>query len=220
MDADPRDARSREALRLAAALNTRGLRCKDEARYDEGRALYERALALLEATTGPHGDAVATLYHNLAGIAHARGDYAAAEPLARRGLDIRRRADDHRPGDVAADEIALAAILDGLGRYDESERLYLGALRVFERARRRHAPEIAVALNNLGALHARRGDLDRAADLLDRAVALKRRTLGPDHPDVAVTQQPGAGQQAPRRPRPRRRALRRGRRDLRARARP
>ena len=44
-----------------------------------------------------------------------------------------------------------------------------------------------MTLNDLGAQYAERGLLDRAEDLLERAVALKNLSLGPRHPDVAVT---------------------------------
>src|SRR6476620_10697712 len=55
--------------------------------------------------------------HNLAGLDHARGRYAEAEPVARRGLEIRHRSGDS--GGVAADAAALAAILEALGRGEE-----------------------------------------------------------------------------------------------------
>jgi hypothetical protein len=75
--------------RSPAALNALGLRCKAEARYNEGRALYRRALGLLRRDPAPDWNAIATVYHNLAGIEHARGNFAEGEALARIGLAIR-----------------------------------------------------------------------------------------------------------------------------------
>lgn len=171
--------------REAAALNALGLLYKDLARYDEGRALYERALSLLESVANPTRDDIATIYHNLGGIEHARGDKAAGEPFARRGLAIRTSLPDPNARAIAADQVALAAILEGLEQYEESESLYLEALEVLEGVA--DAREIAVTLNDLGAHYAQRGRLERAADLLERAAALKKETLGPRHPDLAVT---------------------------------
>ena len=76
----------------------------------------------------------ATLFHNLGGLDHARGLFAAGEPYARRAVEIRERllSPDHT--ETAAHLAALAALLDGQGRYDEAERLYLRALSIFERA--------------------------------------------------------------------------------------
>lgn len=180
-------AEPRDDARLGAALNALGLLCKDLAKYDEGRACYERALWLLLGAPATHPDDVATLYHNLGGIEHARGDYAAGEAFARRGLAIRRTAGAGGRHALAADLAALAALVDGQGRSDEAEALYAEALDLFERAPHPDATEIAVVLNGLGALYVRRGQLERAAALLERAAAAKRRALGPRHPDLAVT---------------------------------
>jgi hypothetical protein len=100
-----------------ARLNALGLRCKAAARYEEGRAHYERALALLAAEPTPDVSAQATLHHNLAGIEHARGNYTAAEALARRGLEIRAGSIPEDTQGLASDLAALAAILDGQEAY-------------------------------------------------------------------------------------------------------
>lgn len=125
------------------------------------------------------------MYHNLGGIEHARGNYPAAEAFALEGLAIRRGQRPPDPLALAADRVALGAILDGQGRDRGAARLYHQALPVFERAG--DALEIGVTLNNLGALLVRRGRLARAVPLLERAALLKRQALGPCHPDLAVT---------------------------------
>jgi tetratricopeptide (TPR) repeat protein len=180
-------APSSEGGALVAALNALGLLSKDLGRYDEARGHYERALALLEGADATDPDDIATVYHNLGGIEHARGDYAAGEAFARRGLAIRTSLDNGDPFLIAADRVALAAILDGLTRYPEAERLYVEAVAVFERTPGEHEVEQGVALNDLGAQYAGRGWLDEAEALLTRAVDLKRRALGSRHPDTAVT---------------------------------
>ncbi len=76
---------------------------------------------------------MATLYHNLGKLEHARGRYARGEPLARRSLTIHRKALGPDHPHVADDAAALAAILNGLGRHDEAETLYRWALPIFER---------------------------------------------------------------------------------------
>lgn len=178
---------SDQPLRVAEALNVFGLLCKDLARYDEGRAAYQGALALVEAMPAPDQHSIATLYHNLGGIEHARRNYADAEPLARTGLEIRRKASPPDLRALAADIVAFAAILDGQGKFEEAEALYVEALPTLERAPHANAHEIGVALNDLGAHYARRGDFERAAELLTRSVELKTRTHGAEHPDVALS---------------------------------
>ena len=172
---------------LAAALNALGLLCKDLGRYDEAHGYYLRALTLLEREASADPDDIATLYHNLGGIEHASGNYAAAEALARRGLAIRSGLGRPEDGRLAADQVALAAILDGLGRYDEAERLYLEAITAFGQSAGAHDLDMAVALSDLGAQDAEQGRLERARARLSRAVELKRLALGPRHPDTAIT---------------------------------
>lgn len=170
---------------LAIALNSLGLACKDLAKFDDARAAYERALELLRVS-GASEDSIATIYHNLGGIEHARGSYAAAETFARTGLAVRRRvsADSDL---VAGDMVALAAILDGLDQHEEAEALYREGLQVFQRDRVTNAGEIAVALHGLGTLCSVRGRLQEAESYLTEAAAIKTDLLGSRHVDVAVT---------------------------------
>lgn len=160
-----------DALALAAALNSLGLLCKDVAQYDEARALYDRALALLQGAPATDPRDVAAVYHNLGGIEHARGNHAEGEAFARRGLAIREGIGGDQLA-IAVDMVALAALLDGQGKDDEAERLYVEALRILEADAAANAGEIAVALN----------DLARAAALYAEALAICERSLGADHP--------------------------------------
>lgn len=176
-----------DVLRLAHALNELGLVYKDLARYDEAQDVYERALGLLSRQPGAHSDEIATLEHNLGGIGHARGDWACAEDHARKGLELRRASCAGDDLALAADLTALGAILDARGKHLEAERLYLDALAIFDRAPDANALEIAVVYNDLGASYAQRGMPCDAADMLERAAALKRRILGPRHHSLGRT---------------------------------
>jgi tetratricopeptide (TPR) repeat protein len=168
-------------------MNGLGLVCKDVAKYDDARALYERALSLLQGVDNPDLREIATIYHNLGGIEHARGNYAEAKPFARLSVETRTRASKPDDAALAADMVALAAILDGLEEYEEAERLYLDALRVLETAPDSNAREIAVTLNDLGAQYHRRGLPALAETQLVRSAALKRHVLGNNHHELAVT---------------------------------
>jgi tetratricopeptide (TPR) repeat protein len=167
-------------------LNACGLACKAAGQYEQGHSYYRRALALLEAERRPDQDALATIYHNLGGIEHARGDYAAAEVSARRGLTLREALPVDDALAVAADRVALGAILDGQGRYADSEPLYRHALRVL-RSPGAPAYDLAAALHNLGTMYVLTGRLAGAVALLEEAAQRKRQALGASHPSLAVT---------------------------------
>ncbi len=173
---------------LAATLrNELGITYKHLARFDEAEDLYRESLASLQGTLGADHSEVAAVLHNLAGLAHARGDYRTAERLGRQGLAIRVTAlgDDHLA--VATDRAALAPILDGLDRQDEAEKLLRQALATFERVLGGDHYEVAVARHNLAAIDHRRGRLDRAAAGYRRSLHIRATVLGDDHPELATT---------------------------------
>ena len=82
--------RSKEpGVRLVPILNSMAVLYKDLGRYDAAWELYQRALAILEGELEAAPADVATLYHNLGGIDHARGQFDSAECWARKGLALR-----------------------------------------------------------------------------------------------------------------------------------
>ena len=174
------------SIELARALNELGVNCKYWGRFDEGEQLYKRAMEIALAAIGAERNPLLTsLHHNLGGLEHARGNYAAAEPHARLAVELRRAtAPEHLS--LALDEGALAAVLEGLGQHEEAELLLRSALARLEVAPALHRHELAVTLNNLAAIRYRLGDLDEAALLYRRALATKR-DLAPDTPELAVS---------------------------------
>ena len=69
--------------RLAvSARNTLAITYKDSGRYAEAAVHYRDVLTWAIDNDGPDSPAVATLHHNLAGLAYAQGNYQEAEPLA------------------------------------------------------------------------------------------------------------------------------------------
>ena len=102
-------------------------------------------------------------------------------------MEIRTRlcGDDHP--ETAADAAALGAILDGMARHHEAERLHRRALAVFEAALGPGYEEVGFALHNLGASLALTGRHSEAEPLHRRALDIKQRTMGRRHPSVAIT---------------------------------
>jgi tetratricopeptide (TPR) repeat protein len=171
----------------AEARNNLGVLYKYCGRFEEGLKLYSHALRPIIAIHGHTSLATATLYHNIGGILHARGDFAAAEPPARWAWEISRKLLSEDDPRTMADATAYAAVLDGLERYDESEPIYRQALAVSERAYGLEHYEVAATLHNLAAVLAARGHCKEAEEHYRRALAIKEKLLGAGSPDVALT---------------------------------
>jgi tetratricopeptide (TPR) repeat protein len=170
-----------DTTHLCGLWNELGVLYKYMGRFDEAGRAYTNALPLA------HGAVLATVYHNLGGLEHARGRYAAGEPFARRAVAIRERLLGPDHPDVAADLAALAPILDAQGKRNEAAALMLRSLAILERTYGPNHYEVAVSLNNLAALRAAEGQTAEARRLYERSLAIKERQLGPRHPDVATT---------------------------------
>lgn len=170
---------------VAFTLNHLGIVHKHQGRFDDGEIVYRRALAILEANKT--GVELASIYHNLGGLEHARGRPEHGVRWARKSVAVREAALGADHPTVAADVAALAALLADLEEYEEAETLYLRAFRQFEQAYGLEHYEIAVTWSNLAAVLAATDRTAAAEDYYLRALALKERLLGADHPDTALT---------------------------------
>jgi tetratricopeptide (TPR) repeat protein len=130
---------------------------------------------------------VANLYHNLGGLEHSRRHFRRGEKYTRRALRLRVRSAGPASLGAASDMCALAALLDGQGKFAESKPLYRKALRIYRREFGANHPEIAVVMNNLGALFQAQSHPRVAKRCYRAALIMRRRVLGKSHPDVGVT---------------------------------
>lgn len=182
-----------DPIPLATFLNDFGVLCKFMGRFRLAGRMYRRALRLLSRKNEDCKQSLATLYHNLAGLEHARGRYGAALRLARRGLALRKTA---RPRDTIAlidDQSALAAILTDLRHTTEAAKIYRRVLHDYRsKATTRIGPkcesrryDVGSTMTNLGALYARTGRLALAERSLRRGISLLEHVFGKTHPRLA-----------------------------------
>ncbi len=120
-------------------------------------------------------------------------------------LSIRRNNDDCKEAIALLQELAfierkygvneLATTLNLLGtlmaseqRFDEAQMVYREALMFFrEMDGNEHPESTATVLNNLGDLENARGNPAKALEWLEQSFRIRKRTLPPDHPLLAVT---------------------------------
>jgi len=168
----------------AGALhNMLGIVGKFMGTFDDAAAHYARALEIY-GREGRSPGIIATLRHNLGGLAHSRGDLITAERETRRALEL--HAASHGPvhPDTAGDRGQLAAILSELGRHAEAERELRRTADDFAAACGPDHVEVAIAHTALGAALHRVGRLDEADAAYRAGLAVTD-----DHPHRIAAQQ-------------------------------
>jgi tetratricopeptide (TPR) repeat protein len=190
------DAALSEALELATStlqptrvrvsvLNALGILAKDRGDYEQAAQYYKEVLGWLTQTHGAASPKLATIHHNLAGLAFATGETGVAEHHATQAVALRRTASPPEAAALAADQSVLATVLFAQGDLDGAERAGLNALDGWIRLRGRNHYEVSVQRHILGCIYQARGHLDLAETTLKEALAGRTRTLGDGHPEVA-----------------------------------
>jgi hypothetical protein len=87
----------------------------------------------------------------------------------------------HAQLEGAADRVALAAILDASGRYEEAATALGDALAVYERVLGPQHYEVAGVLLDLAGVAEHAGEIERAGALRARAQQIRRRVVGHTH---------------------------------------
>ncbi len=174
-------ARGAGPLELARALNLVGVAAKFSGRFDLAQTAYTRALPIAEAA-GP-GHLLATVLHNIGGLAHARGQFTDGIGAARRGLAIRERVAGADHVTVGLDCAALAALLEGAGDEGDADRLYRRALAILD-PDPTVGREAALARNGLGSICQSQGRFDEAERHYRAAQAQFTTAAGSEHPQL------------------------------------
>jgi tetratricopeptide (TPR) repeat protein len=130
---------------------------------------------------------VARLFNQVGVYLNSRAQYAAAEPLYRRALEIREKQLGPDHPHVAQSLNTLALLLKAQGNYAAAEPLYRRALEIYEKQLGPDHPRVATSLNNLAGLLYAQGNYAAAEPLYRRALEIYEKQLGPDHPHVAAS---------------------------------
>jgi tetratricopeptide (TPR) repeat protein len=188
------------SLQVAEALDRLAKTADKRGDYAEEVRLLEEALEIHRALAPPGHPILLESLISLAGALERQGDHerakelcAEAEPTLRKALDVHRRA----LGDFHVMTLnlltSLAELVYTMDQPEEAYKLYRHALyvsnemmtneeEISDRARNNHA-SIQI---NLACVLVDRGELEEAEQLLEDALASRRKTFGATHLDVAA----------------------------------
>jgi tetratricopeptide (TPR) repeat protein len=123
---------------------------------------------------------------NQAGFYHyERALFSEAEPMYRRGLDIREKSLGKDHPNVATSLNCLALLYYAQGKYTGAEPIYRRALGIYEKSLGKDHPYVATTFNNLALLYDAQGKFVEAEPMYRHALEIREKSLGKDHPDVA-----------------------------------
>jgi serine/threonine protein kinase len=173
---------------VAGALEDVGRILTDAGRFDEADPVLEEALAMTIEVEGEQSlQTAACLVNQSVLLQFWKRDYAAAEELSRRALDIRRAVEETDSLDTASTINGLGILILLQGRYDEAQPLLEENVEITRRLAGDRHPEYARALENLGNVHYRKKEFDTTLALLDEVMTIRLEVLGEDSADVART---------------------------------
>ncbi len=157
-----------------------------KARFAEARTLAEEAVTLRERVYGPSSEQFADATGQLGNLLAEMGEFAAARTLLERSLAATSRALGPRHPRTALSLNDLALTVRDLGDYRAALPLFDQALSIQQEALEPDAAAIGRTWNNLAGV---RDALDRpdAKDAFLRAIAIKEKSLGPEHPSLALS---------------------------------
>ena len=115
------------------------------------------------------------------------GDYADAEALLTRALEIRERVLGPEHPDIAESLTRLARLYQAIYAYDKAETLLKRALSIREKVLGSDHPDTAASLDQLAKLYEAMAEYAKAEPLYKRALAIREKVLGPEHPDTSST---------------------------------
>jgi tetratricopeptide (TPR) repeat protein len=150
-------------------------------RYLDAEPLLTVAVSVLGERLGDQNPVLSAPLAALARVALARGDFTAAEGLAKRAEALAA----HDPAQLSEALRVLGAAYAGEERFDEGETVLRRAL---DQDRHRHGDtsvEAARSLAQLANLLLRAKRFDEALPLEEQALAIDQSRLGPTHPLIA-----------------------------------
>jgi tetratricopeptide (TPR) repeat protein len=173
----PKDARlPRTLFDLAQVYRAEG-------KYSEALGLYERVRQIYTDLYGAQSKELAQTLDGEGELYKALGDFAQAEPLLVKSLEMRQQLppDD---ADLAQSKNDLGEVYTATGHFDKAEPLLVEALST-RKARTAESTEVGQSLMAIGILYEKTSRAKQAEESYRQAGSILGKTLGGEHPDYA-----------------------------------
>ena len=137
---------------------------------------------LFQSSANPAADLIALAHQK-----HVQGNYAEADALLTRALEVDVKALGPNSPEVASILNNLAEANREEGKYADAEQMYLRALKIDSDSYGRDSGELVHLLNNLGLLYTAEARYSDAEPLFLRSLVIAPKAYGKDSMPVAIT---------------------------------
>lgn len=142
------------------------------------------ALVLAGCSTRSSSESEWQAYIHEGSRAYHQGQYARAEALLNRALDLAEHF--NQPDARLAESLYnLAEVYRAQGEFGKAEPLYWRSLPITAETVGPEHPDMASGITGLALLYQAQGRFQEAEPLFNRALAINEKSLGEDHPQVA-----------------------------------
>lgn len=177
---------SEKNAQTASAMSNMSSTLRDLGEFDSAVLVCTKALEIREELFGEDHPSAMVSRAWLADILLASGNFAQALPILERVL-----VDHERVGsadlEISSAMNNLASAYRELGKIDQARALFEQVLVKTEKTAGKTSPLYSAALTNCALTMEAQKDYKNALVMHEESLVLKQKTLGPDHPDVALS---------------------------------
>jgi TPR repeat protein len=176
----------------ARMYNEIGLGLTETGRLREAVDCYKKieAVKSLYEQVGGENGWTSTYYSNLSTVYENLGLFNESYNYAERALEISKRVNGPKHIDTAVSCNTLANVCVRLGKNKEAQGYYKTVQEIFEKHYGEDSTQMATVYNNMAFLaEEEEGDLDKALELHEKALAIRLKVLGQGHPDTGLAYQ-------------------------------
>ena len=174
-----------DAIDTGDAFNMLGIMAAQTNDLAEARRRFEKALAIF-TKQGAGSSRAATLTYNLGLLIKSQGNCAEARPYLDKGLALREQILGPDHPDVAIALLGAAECVRRLGDPAAAEPMLVRAMAIQDKGLPPDHIDRAYVLDALADLRMERHPVDSAA-LIDRAIAIRDKVLGPSADETLIT---------------------------------
>ena len=156
-------------------------------RYNPRFFLHVQAIAQYFSAQQTQQESLASLYHNIAFVYHAQGDYSQTLVFYQKDLAIREKVLGKEHPDTATTYNDLAGVYYAKGDYPQALVFYEKSLVIREKVLGKELPDTATTYNNIAGVYRAQGDYPKALAGYQKALVIREKVLGKQHPDTATT---------------------------------